>query len=246
MTTRSANDAIFSTVIGKEYEMLKLICPASTEMSCLVGVTVGTYPHQDSEELYLVELGGGTGITTLSILSAHEHVKILSIDSEPTMQNQAKQHLAQWVQEGRLSFSGDDALTALQKLADNSVDIVATAYTTHNFLHSYREQVLKEIFRVLKPKGLFVNGDRYGLDDLRLHTQTIQDEVKSWFKVLTPLKRNDLLEQWLVHLFNDESEDHLMRESVAFTQMQAAGFINIELTHRQGVSALVTAYKPGL
>ena len=99
---------------------------------------------------------------------------------------------------------------------------------------------------MLKPKGLFVNGDRYGLDDLRLHTQTIQDEVKSWFKVLTPLKRNDLLEQWLVHLFNDESEDHLMRESVAFTQMQTAGFINIELTHRQGVSALVTAYKPGL
>ena len=160
------------------------------------------------------------------------------------MQQQAKLSLQQWVDSGCLSFSAEDALTALQRLEDNSVDIVASAYTLHNFFYSYREQVIREVFRVLKPDGEFINGDRYGLDDIRQHTRTIQTEVSEWFKVLTPLNRNDLLEQWLVHLFNDESEDHVMREGVALQQLQEAGFIDIKLSHRNAVNALVTAIKP--
>ena len=82
------------------------------------------------------------------------------------------------------------------------------------------------------------------MDDIGQHTRTIQAEVSQWFKVLTPLNRNDLLEQWLVHLFSDESEDHVMRESVALQQLQESGFININLDHRNAVNALVTASKP--
>ena len=243
MGTKTTYDAMFSTVIGKEYDMLKLICPAATEMSRLVGESVSA-SNNKSEILHVVELGGGTGITTLASLSAKNNLHILSVDNEPTMQQQAKLSLQQWVDSGCLSFSAEDALTALQGLEDSSVDIVASAYTLHNFLHSYRQQVLKEIFRVLKPDGEFINGDRYGLDDIRQHTHTIQAEVSEWFKVLTPINRNDLLEQWLVHLFNDESEDHVMRESVALQQLQESGFIDIKLSHRNAVNALVTAIKP--
>ncbi|WKJ89506.1 class I SAM-dependent methyltransferase [Methylomonas montana] len=243
MMANKAFDAMFSGVIGQEYQMLKLICPLATEMSRLVGVEVGTYCQAQQSPQTVVELGGGTGITTLSILSAADHLSLLSVDNEPAMQNQAKQSLQDWVAAGRLNFSGDDALSALRALANDSVDMVASAYTMHNFQNDYRRQVYAEIYRVLKPGGKFVNGDRYALDDMSAHTRSTQREVGGYFKVLTEINRLDLLEHWIIHLFNDESENHIMREATALGQLADAGFRQIELKQRMEVNALVTAVK---
>lgn len=243
MTAANTFDAMFSGVIGREYQLLKLICPLATEMSRLVGVEVAEYCKSKAEPQRVVELGGGTGITTLSILSADERLHVLSIDNEPTMQNQAKQSLQLWVEDGRLAFSGDDALSALTQIESGSVDIVASAYTLHNFESGYRRQVIQEIFRILKPGGQFINGDRYALDDVSLHTRNTQNEVAGYFKVLTEIKRLDLLEHWIIHLFNDESENHIMRESIALRQMIEAGFQNIQVKSRHDVNALLTAVK---
>lgn len=244
MTEKIQFDAMFSGIIGQDYELLNLICPLATQMSRLVGITVSDCAAHTTGNLYVVELGGGTGITTLALLSASNKINILSIDNEPVMQNQAKKHLHKWVTEGRLAFSGDDALTALTGIATGSVDIVASAYTLHNFLDTYREKVIQQIFRILKPGGQFINGDRYGLDDISQHTRIIQHEVGGYFKVLTQLNKLDVLEHWIVHLFSDESANHVMRESVALSQLRDAGFTNIRLSHRLEVNALVTAIKP--
>lgn len=238
----SKYNAMFSGIIGQEYDTLQMICPAATEMSRLVGITVSATPDT-SDQLQVVEIGGGTGITTLSLLTAKDKLHVFSIDNEPTMQEQAKQSLQKWVSEGRLCFSGNDALTALQQLSSESVDIVASAYTLHNFHYSYRERVIKEIYRVLKPNGQFINGDRYGLDDISQHTRAVQEELSHYFKVLIPLNRPELLEHWILHLFNDESENHVMRETRALQQLQDAGFSAINLGNRIAVSALVTATK---
>ena len=243
MTADNALDAMFSGIIGKDYQMLKLICPFATEMSRLVGESVAEFCRLSNNAVQVVELGGGTGITTLSILSASEQLSVLSIDNEPTMQNQAKQSLSSWVDSGRLAFSGDDALTALRALPSESMDLLATAYTLHNFQADYRKQVLQEIFRILKPGGRFINGDRYALDDLSTHTRCTQQEVAGYFKVLKDINRLDLLENWIIHLFNDESENHIMRESVALKQLQEIGFKQIELKLRLEVNALLIAVK---
>ena len=246
MIDTSQYDALFSGVIGQDYDTLNLICPLATKMSRLVGDVAGEYAAQSPDKLTLIELGGGTGITTLALLTASDKFNILSIDNEPVMQEQAKKHLHSWAVQGRLAFCGDDALTALKNSTADSVDIVATAYTLHNLLDTYRNEVIQEIFRILKPGGLFINGDRYGLDDVSLHTRTIQHEVSGYFKVLTQIGKLDALEHWIVHLFSDESENHVMRESVALKQLQNAGFSNIKLAHRHEVNALVTAIKPRL
>ncbi len=243
MTANTPFDAMFSGVIGQDYQMLKLICPFATEMSRLVGEAVGDFCQQTTASVRVVELGGGTGITTLSILSADDRLSVLSVDNEPTMQNQAKQNLQYWLDAGRLTFCGDDALTALSSLATESVDILASAYTLHNFERDYRKQVIGEMFRVLRPGGWFVNGDRYALDDISAHTRGTQQEVAGYFKVLTGINRIDLLEHWIIHLFNDESENHIMREAIAFQQLADAGFKQIELKQRMDVNALVTAVK---
>lgn len=237
-------DAMFAGVIGQEYQMLKLICPQAAEMSRLVGEAVADYATDKAEALQVLELGGGTGITSLAILAAEPRLDLLSVDNEPKMQNQAKHNLGAWVAEGRLRFSGDDALSALRGLASNSIDLIATAYTLHNFRADYRQQVIQEMFRVLKPGGQFINGDRYALDDISAHTRNTQAELAGYFKVLTEIERLDVLEHWVIHLFNDESENHIMREGIAIAQMTAAGFTSIQLSERQDVNLLLTANKP--
>lgn len=244
MSEQLRYEAMFSGVIGQEYHTLSLICPLAAQMSRLVGEAVADYSRSHPHILNVVELGGGTGITTTAILSAGENLVVTSVDNEPTMQSQAKTNLQSWQEQGKLKFSGHDALTALQELADNSIDIVASAYTLHNFLDSYRAQVIGEIFRVLKSGGQFINGDRYGLDDISAHTLTIQNELAGYFKVFTAQNRLDLLEQWTIHLFADEAENHVMRENFALKQLAQAGFGNIQLSHRAEVNALVTAVKP--
>lgn len=237
-------EAMFSGIIGQEYDTLKLICPLAARMSQLVGESVRYYAETNNEHaLAVLELGGGTGITSLAILLADDKLYLRSVDSEPTMQNQAKHNLQQWSEQQRLDFDARDALSVLQATASNSIDIIASAYTLHNFLASYREQVITEIYRVLKPGGQFINGDRYALDDISEHTRTIQKEVTGYFKALVAINKLDVLEHWIVHLFADESENHVMRETVALKQLEQAGFVNIRLTHRCEVNALVCAVK---
>jgi len=238
-------DALFSSLIGQEYDVLKQINPLAIEMSRLVGVAVASAFVGKRDDIQVVELGGGTGITTLALLAAKESVKVVSIDNEPAMQNQAKQSLRQWADLGRLRFSGDDALTALSGLPDCGTDAVASAYTLHNFSAPYRRAVIAEVFRILKPGGHFVNGDRYALDDIDQHTRLIQQEVSGYFRALVRLQKLELLEHWIVHMFSDESENHIMRESVAVKQLQEAGFTAITLGHRNQVNALLKACKPG-
>lgn len=244
MNQDNAYDSMFSGIIGEEYDMLKLICPFAVEMSRAVGQAVAACANSLKKPMLVVELGGGTGITTLAILSADPDLTVLSIDNSPTMQNQAKQHLKNWEEAGRLSFSGEDVLSALKNLADHSVDVIASAYTLHNFEAKYRSLVILEAFRVLKSGGGFINGDRYALDDVSQHTLNTQHEVAGYFKVLTRINRLDLLEHWIIHLFNDESENHIMRETSAIQQMKVAGFDLIEIKQRHDVNALLTAIKP--
>lgn len=244
MSHDNVYDSMFSGIIGQDYDMLKLICPFAIDMSRAVGDAVGDYAQQSEQALQVVELGGGTGITTLAILSADPDLVVLSVDNAPTMQNQAKQHLKAWSDAGRLRFSADDALNALKNLANDSVDAVASAYTLHNFEANYRNQVFIEVFRVLKPGGTFINGDRYALDDVAQHTRNTQHEVAGYFKVLTQIERLDLLEHWIIHLFSDESEGHIMREALALRQMHEAGFSQIAIKQRHDVNALLMAVKP--
>lgn len=242
MNTRDHAEHLFQGAFSEEYLFLRKICPAVITMSEEVADFVAKLPEEESKSIF--EIGCGTGITTRYLLDAQPKATIVAVDNAPAMIRQAREFLDEPVMSGRVTLHETDALAALQALPDHSMEVVASGYAVHNFLHGYRARVLEEVFRVLKPGGWFVNGDRYGIDDEKTHLLTIQDEVKQYFRIFREENRLDLLEQWIVHLFSDESSEHAMRLEPMLKLMESIGFSDLTVKSRFEVNALVAGRKP--
>jgi ubiquinone/menaquinone biosynthesis C-methylase UbiE len=233
-------DNLFTGKIGAEYDMLRLMCPNHVLLAGRLGETLAAW--RPGETLEGFEIGCGTGISTLSILAARDNLSLTAIDSAAAMLDQARENLANYVKAGRVAFKEADALDALKALPDNSVDVVASNYAIHNFLDDYRSLVLAEVHRVLKPGGLFINGDRYAMDDRAAHLLDTQATVRRWFKLFKEMARLDLLEDWVAHFFSDESPEHIMYFTPSMQQLEALGF-SVSVDYREGVDTLVRAVK---
>jgi tRNA (cmo5U34)-methyltransferase len=239
-TARQANP--FSGPIGQEYEMLRLICPNAALLATMLGEHVALW--RPGQPLEAFEIGCGTGISTLALLSGRPDLRLLAVDSSPKMLEQARANLASYVANGRLRLVEEDALSALERQADGAFDVVASNYATHNFRDDYRRRVFAEVFRVLKPGGLFLNGDRFAIDDRAAHLALTQSEVRRWFKTFSAMQRYDLLEDWVIHLFSDESPEHVMYFTPTLEQLRGRGFAPVSVEFREGVDTLVAAAKP--
>lgn len=233
-------DNLFTGPIGAEYELLRLMCPNHVLLAQRVGETVALW--RPGAALAGVEIGCGTGVSTLSLLAARDDLTLTAIDSAAKMLAQARENLADYVADGRVEFVENDALAALRSLPAEAADIVASNYAIHNFHADYRAETLAEIRRVLRPGGLFVNGDRYAMDDRAAHLADTQATARNWFRLFTEINRLDLLEDWIVHFFSDESPEHIMYFEPSMAQLRALGF-DVAVDYRVGVDTLVRAVK---
>jgi tRNA (cmo5U34)-methyltransferase len=236
------DENLFTGPIGAEYRMLELICPNAALLARRVAERVAHW--REGEALEVFEIGCGSGISTLPLLALRENLHVTAIDSAAKMLDQARSHLARWVEAGRVRFLEADALESLRALPEASVDVVSSNYAIHNFLDAYRRTTLDEVYRVLKPGGLFVNGDRYAMDDRAAHLAATQNEVRGWFQKFEAIGRLDLLQEWVAHLFSDESPEHIMYLTPALAHLEAIGFSPVRVEYREGVDTLVTAIKP--
>jgi tRNA (cmo5U34)-methyltransferase len=243
--SRALAERLFSgRPITAEYEILEHLCPMAAELSRRVGEVASGLPAASSDGLAAVEIGCGTGITTRALLRARPDIMVTAIDNEPEMLGRARDSLGEYLTNGKLGLVEADALSALRALPAGRLDLVASAYTIHNFLDAYRSAVLDEVFRVLRPGGTFVNGDRYALDDLVEQMRLTQTEARHFIDVLVPRRRADLLQQWILHLFSDASPERVMRLGPAVQRMHEIGFVGIEARFRQGFHAVMVAAKP--
>lgn len=234
----------FTGALAAEYDVLRLMCPNAALLAQKIGERIAGF-RRDASPLEGFEIGCGTGISTRAALSARRDLKLTAIDSAGDMLDQARADLGDDVSAGRVKFVESDALAALRALPDASMDVVFSNYAIHNFPNDYRGIAVAEVFRALKPGGLFVNGDRYALDDPSAHLADTQAVVRGWFKIFTQMNRLDLLEDWILHLLSDESPRHIMYFEPALEQLRAAGFAPVTVEFRDGVDTLVTAVKPG-
>lgn len=238
----AVKENLFEGPIGAEYEILRLMCPNHPALVARLGRYVGGW-RCGAAPLAALEIGCGAGAGTRAMLSARPDLALTAIDSAANMLDQARVNLADEVAAKRVSFVQADALGALKAQPDESLDLVASSYALHNFGQDYRVAVLREIHRVIKPGGRFVNGDRYAIDDHAAHLAATQADVRRWFKLFKEIDRLDLLEEWIVHLCSDESPAYIMYFEPALAQLRALGFAPVTVEYRDGVDTLVSATK---
>ncbi|MBI4079710.1 class I SAM-dependent methyltransferase [Candidatus Kaiserbacteria bacterium] len=229
----------FSGSLGEEYALLKEAVPYYGEFQNRIGSVVGNHVRQlQGDTIAAIEIGIGTGLTSQRILNADKRIKLLGIDSEPKMLNQAQETLTGFGD--RISYLREDALAALQMQPGASADIVASALTIHNFRPQYRENVFREVARILKEGGLFVNGDKYAFDDERIQQQVLEDSFKD-YDTFIARGRPDLKRDWIRHDLEDEKIK--ITESEQVHLLQALGFHNIGWEYRKKVYAIVKAIR---
>lgn len=234
-------DARFAGPIGEHYRLLKESVPHHEEFqdSVMVALREFTAMHPDKTEFKAVEAGCGIGYTTDRILRADPRIMVTAVDNEPTTISQAKEALADMGE--RITFDEKGILEALQSLEDESVDIFASAYTIHNFDPADREKVLKEVARVLKKGGFFVNADKYAMDDEAAHLKSLEEQLKN-LEVYDQMGMPEIREGWAKHYAEDEERKFTEKEQKEL--LEKYGFEEIQTVFRQRMEATIQAVKP--
>ncbi|MBU0535513.1 MAG: class I SAM-dependent methyltransferase [Nanoarchaeota archaeon] len=226
-----------SSVDGWEYDaIMQKVSPYMADFQDLLGTVIKE--HFGERKIDIVEIGFGTGSTTKAILDNNPQAYIRAIDIDLGNREVAEEKLGNLA--NRVVFTESDACKYLGYLPDSSCDAVATALFLHNLNNFDRLLLIKEIYRAIKPGGLFVNADKYALPDpgFRKAQAWLMDSYKKHLS-----DRPDVLESWIKHELEDAMPDVLMRASDALRQMKMAGFYNPRFVYRNGIVGLLVAEK---
>ena len=104
--------------------------------------------------LRLLDVGCGTGRTLHQIARAHGKLRLHGADLSPAYIRHARKRLAD-VDEVTLAVENAEALP----WADATFDVVTSVYLFHELPRRTRRDVIRELFRVVKPGGLVVIED---------------------------------------------------------------------------------------
>jgi ubiquinone/menaquinone biosynthesis C-methylase UbiE len=227
----------FSGTVGAEYRIFPEAVPHYFAVERTVASSVKI---RRASRFSALEIGAGTGFTASAFAERFQKAEITTLDSEPVMLRQAKRNLAGYG--GRIRFVNDDALAYLKTLRRGTLDVVFSSATIHNFDSAYRHRVLQNICRVLKPGGVFVNGDKYANDDLEERYRVFNLGVARLISIFAKKNRNQKLAyDWIVHYGEDEHQGKIMVESLAKEEMARLGFTQIRTVYRKEMDAVICA-----
>lgn len=122
---------------------------------------------KDQRRQVCLDLACGTGRFLRQTLHAYPRLQLSGLDLSPHYCAAARRAVRHWRQVDII----EGAAEALP-LDDNSIDIVTNIYLFHELPERVRQQAISEVFRILKPGGLFIVadsvqfGDYPGLDGL--------------------------------------------------------------------------------
>jgi tRNA (cmo5U34)-methyltransferase len=261
--------------ISSDYELVIQCTPGYRELEEDVGKRISEVYSTDSatknNALQILDIGVGTGITTKGIVKYNPGAKIIGVDSEPKMIEQAKSNLENYVLAGNVELVQSDAKDFLNKSISDRFDsafpppefkikykgqideyyktqipifdVVASAYTLHNCSYPYRYDVMRKSFSLLKPGGMLINCDKYAVDDQERYLSALAGQL-SRYALLGAQGRQDLQIEWIKHELEDQDSFRIMRESKATAQLEDVGFKDVVIWGRREQYAILTAFKP--
>jgi ubiquinone/menaquinone biosynthesis C-methylase UbiE len=227
----------FNNILGEEYELFTNAVYYYYDLEETIADKVSSFVNRDN--LVLLEIGAGSGITTNVILEkSDKKVLIKAVDNEQKMLTQAEQILSEKIEQVELIHS--DILTYLKRIPDNYFDGVYSGWTIHNLKPEIRSALFEEIGRVTKSGGFFVNGDKIATDDENKHKENYEGFVKLLNKI-GESGNKELEEEWLKHY----EEDELIRftEKEQKELLEKNKFSETEVVFRELLDAVVISKK---
>lgn len=187
------------------------------------------------EQLDIVEIGTGTGITTQIVLNSKNKIKLSSIDIDEEMIGFAKQNLSTF---SNINFIVSDALSYLKTSSNNHYDYVISGFTIHNFNLEYRQELFTEIFRVLKPNGLFINVDKFVSDDKDKQIEGLKYRLGTYIDTLIREEKFELLKEWATHYIDDQKPDKLLKFDKTQKDLHQVGFYKVDYIFKSELEML--------
>lgn len=239
-----AGERRFQGHMSEEYLIVMQGIPHLAEMDRHVQeAIIGYRGSEENQPLKVLEVGCGPGRATAKIIASRPGLNLVAIDSEPKLAVQARRYLSEAVDDGILSIVEADALAYLQTSPDNHFDIVVEVLCLHNLELDYRNQVLQEIYRTLKPGGLLIAADKFPPDDPMMFSKLLQDHIGLFVDGIAPSGRFDLLKEVVLHELADFSPERIMKKQESLQIMMNLGFQNCRFIFRRNFDCVFLANK---
>jgi len=237
----SQSEKRFSNKVGEEYDLFSLALPHHDEIQIKTVEILSKHFPIKVKRIEVLEIGFGTGITSKELLSKDIRVHLVAIDNEPVMLSKAQDKLRTFSKD-RFTLHTIDALEYLKQQEDNSVDAVISVWVLHNLQNDFRSLILKEISRVLKPKGIFVNGDKLAVSDELKHKKNLEWQLRQ-FDLYEKINRPELKKAWTEHYVQDENPNRLLYEKNIIQDLSNLGFVDCKVSNRHHMDAIISATK---
>ena len=235
----------FKGAMSEEYRLIKLALPHFEELQEWTANAIAVYRNEQCKrKLDGLDIGCGDGVTAHTILASVPGIHLVCLDNERKMVEQAQINLLESIKTNRCDLVHADALEYLRGLNSQSVDVVASVLTLHNLEREYRDNLHRQIFRVLAEKGLFVNADKYAPQDESERFNALGTALARFFDAYAPLGKLDLLKEWVLHNVADQAPERCMKEGDTIAVLEKIGFSRIRILHRNNMEAVLVAYKP--
>lgn len=169
-------------------------------------------------------------------------IKLLGVDNTPLMKIKAEKYLSD-TDNQRYKLAVSDAYDYLKTLENDSIDFVVSVWTLHNIEKEHRYLIYKEIYRVLKPNGMFINGDKIADNDSVTHDEDFRWQLKQ-FEIFEKHGRSDLKKEWTEHYYADEESVRILFEKNYRDDLREIGFTAYHENNRYRMDRVVTVSKP--
>jgi len=100
----------------------------------------------------ILDLGMGTGETTVRLLDRHRASRVVGVDESPTMLRAAAERLGSRLEESHVAL-------LQEPLPDGEFDLVVSALAVHHLDGPEKADLFRRVHGVLRPGGRFVLGD---------------------------------------------------------------------------------------
>jgi ubiquinone/menaquinone biosynthesis C-methylase UbiE len=183
---------------------------------------LGAWAEEFGRPLRIVDLGcGDASLAAKSFADARvEHY--VGVDLAESSIEQARLSTAAW--QGRVKLICGNLFDALHGLDAESANVVLASYSLHHFSTADKAKLLREISRVLEPRGvlLWIDAVRDGGQSRDEYVHELASEIKCDWTLLSVEERDRAAEHVL-------SSDFPETEGWMMEAMTAAGFEVVEM-----------------